>query len=543
MPKTRVFVIGLDGGSWNIIKPLIAQGHLPNMAGLMEGGAWGVLKSTFPASTCPAWFTFSTGMKPSRLGIYHFQGMPPLENRVQYHKYGDLSDIEFWDVLTQEGISSGIINNPLLYQRKPHLGFIVPGSVIPESQYLSYPEGLLDELHEVTGEYEFDQQGVYVIDDATLLSGCLRVAEKRTEAMAYLLEKHPTDFFLGVYTITDRVSHRFLTRAELGDGQRREQGWRALEETYAAVDRGIGRLVSLMGDDDCLILMSDHGFAARPWSIHLNQWLIEEGLLRIDVRGALDKLGLTQRNLGKLMNKAGVDLKRLTRLYRLAPGFLKNALPTGESIFQEYFLTELIDRGRLEWSKTQAVYIGAGIYLNTTDRSRGILPPGEAARVKEHIREGLGRLRGPNGEPGALRAVEPEEIYGEGMMVNPPDLLIIGDNAWEVENTLSRSGEVFTPNERAGHSREGIFILRHPDVKSGELNRPLEMEDMAPLMLHLFGLPALEEMDGEVRLDSFDHDAAVASRIPRVSGSAYNTRREMLRIKNRVARLREAGSI
>ncbi len=54
MAKSRVFVIGLDGGSWNVIDPLIARGKLPNLSRLKKEGAWGKLMSTFPPVTCPA---------------------------------------------------------------------------------------------------------------------------------------------------------------------------------------------------------------------------------------------------------------------------------------------------------------------------------------------------------------------------------------------------------------------------------------------------------------------------------------------------------
>jgi predicted AlkP superfamily phosphohydrolase/phosphomutase len=506
MGGPRVFMIGLDGGSWDIIRPLIDRGCLPNIQGLIDDSCWGVLKSTFPACTCPAWFTFSTGMKPSHIGIYHFHGMPKGSNCLQRYDYGDLEQAEFWDVLMQQGISCGIINHPLLYHRKNHIGYIIPGGLIPEQECRSFPAGLMHEIDKAVGGYEIDQQGVFFIDDQTLLSGCLEVARKRTKAMSYLITEHPTDFFLGIYTIPDRISHRFLARASMHKGAEGEAAWRALEESYGEVDRGIGHLMSLMKEDDFLFMISDHGFKAKPWSIHINQFLIDQGLLSVGTRSTLEKAGLTRRNLGRFLNKMGFKTQWMEGLYRFAPGVMRDLLPAGKTIYGEYLLPELIEQGRLDWSRTRAVFLGSGIYINTTDRPEGMVPPGEVKNLKRRIKEELEKLHSPDGEPSPIRALEPEEIYGRGETINPPDIMVTGADVWELEISISADHTLFSPNDRAGHSQDGIFMLRHPRARPGELAQPLEMEDVAPLVLHVCHQPVPGGMDGRVRRDLFRQD-------------------------------------
>jgi len=46
--KYKVLVIGLDGGTFNIINPLVEKGHLPNIAKMMDEGCFGILNSTIP---------------------------------------------------------------------------------------------------------------------------------------------------------------------------------------------------------------------------------------------------------------------------------------------------------------------------------------------------------------------------------------------------------------------------------------------------------------------------------------------------------------
>ena len=41
--RSTIFVIGLDGASWNLMNPLLAEDKLPNIKRLMARGAYGPL--------------------------------------------------------------------------------------------------------------------------------------------------------------------------------------------------------------------------------------------------------------------------------------------------------------------------------------------------------------------------------------------------------------------------------------------------------------------------------------------------------------------
>ena len=57
----RTLALGLDGCSWNVLEPLLETGELPNLSALLETGSHGVLESTIPFYTGPAWASFATG--------------------------------------------------------------------------------------------------------------------------------------------------------------------------------------------------------------------------------------------------------------------------------------------------------------------------------------------------------------------------------------------------------------------------------------------------------------------------------------------------
>ena len=64
--------IGLDGLDWEILDPLIEQGRLPHLEGLIENGTRAKLLSISPMLSPVIWTTVATGVEPSRHGIIDF---------------------------------------------------------------------------------------------------------------------------------------------------------------------------------------------------------------------------------------------------------------------------------------------------------------------------------------------------------------------------------------------------------------------------------------------------------------------------------------
>jgi predicted AlkP superfamily phosphohydrolase/phosphomutase len=70
---------------------------------------------------------------------------------------------------------------------------------------------------------------------------------------------------MAVFTLTDRVQHAFwkfrepAAFPEVTAAQARRFG-AAIDDAYIEVDRQIGEIVSGLGEDDLLVIVSDHGF-------------------------------------------------------------------------------------------------------------------------------------------------------------------------------------------------------------------------------------------------------------------------------------------
>ena len=55
--KPHVIGVGVNGMEWDIIRPLLIRGELPNLAGLIKRGSYGKLR-TLSSPNCPTEISF-----------------------------------------------------------------------------------------------------------------------------------------------------------------------------------------------------------------------------------------------------------------------------------------------------------------------------------------------------------------------------------------------------------------------------------------------------------------------------------------------------
>lgn len=116
--KPKVIVIRLDGGTWNVIKPLVRQGELPIIEKLMKNGTYGDLESSIPYYTFPAWKCYSICKNPGKLGIYWFVNIDVENKKFTFSNSTSFHSKEIWDYLNENNISCGILGIPTTYSPK-----------------------------------------------------------------------------------------------------------------------------------------------------------------------------------------------------------------------------------------------------------------------------------------------------------------------------------------------------------------------------------------------------------------------------------------
>src|SRR5580765_1923582 len=71
-PKPRVVVIGVNGMELDVIRPLILQGKMPNLANVIKKGTYGKFR-TVSAPNCPrVYSTIFTSTSPEEHGVCGF---------------------------------------------------------------------------------------------------------------------------------------------------------------------------------------------------------------------------------------------------------------------------------------------------------------------------------------------------------------------------------------------------------------------------------------------------------------------------------------
>lgn len=76
-PAKKAIIIGFDGASMELIKHLVSEGHMPQVAKLMEAGVHREMLGVLPTLTPPGWTTLMTGAWPGTHGITDFHIRKP----------------------------------------------------------------------------------------------------------------------------------------------------------------------------------------------------------------------------------------------------------------------------------------------------------------------------------------------------------------------------------------------------------------------------------------------------------------------------------
>ena len=173
----KVLVIGLDGGTWNIMKSLVKEGHLPTIAKIMKRGCYGDLESCMPPVTSPAWKCYSTGKNPGKLGVYWQLCVDLEKQKFIAPNATSFKSKEIWDYLSERGISCGVLDMPTTYPPKRILGFMVSYGP-PKPTGFTYPKDLENTLKSLFN-YKTDPDYFFDVNIDKAISSYMEIINQR----------------------------------------------------------------------------------------------------------------------------------------------------------------------------------------------------------------------------------------------------------------------------------------------------------------------------------------------------------------------------
>lgn len=515
----RVLVIGLDGATFNIIEPLVAQGRLPTLARLMREGTHAPLRSTIQPSSEQAWASFMTGVQNGKHGVFSFVRRQPGSYEFEYINGRDVRAPALWDILSARGRPTITINVPMTYPPHPVNGVLIGGLMSPgEHSRFTYPNGMYEELCRAVGGYiidvDIERGDLAPEEEERMVEQVYEMTRLRTAATLHLAHTRPWDLLTVVYGSPDRVSHKFWKYMDpthpLYTAEGAARFGQVIPRVYEAMDAAIAELLADLADEQTTVLiLSDHGFGPTRQAIYLNKWLAQHGYLAyappsdkptiVSQRAQTAFTSAVRRTMRWIDNPLLSWLK--ARVFETWPA-LKGKLFSSMTFAQ------------VDWSRTQAFAVGTmgNIYLNVRGREpAGIVEPGaEYEQVRERLIAELSTLTDDMTKAPVFRAVyRREELYQGPYQKEAPDVICLKDARYHVAVVDWRTqpddrvlvplqpGELlFAADLSAQHELDGILIAWGAGVRQGEPLTGASIVDLAPTILQLLGEPLPVEMDG-----------------------------------------------
>ncbi len=524
---TKLLTIALDGATLDLLQPWMDAGELPLLARLFREGSGGVLNSTVPWATPTAFASFATGTNPGKHGVYDFGRLIGEDYTAFVPTNGaDINGRTLWRLLSDAGLSSGVVNMPMTYPAEAINGFIIAGIPYPGgSPRVAHPAGLLADLRargwDLSRNASDDLGGSY----ADYYEGLLDLIRTRGAATAHLIRSHNPDFVAVHFLETDQVQHRFWQFMP-GEPRHDPSGPHtdAILRLYKEAEAAMQQILDAAGEDVTVCVMSDHGFGPTRTQVWLNNWLVAHDFLA-------------------LKPSLGVRLKQLSYRLGLSPAAIREAAPErlklailqfferqkGRAIAAEMeadreevarkglldWLTErlALDFYDVDWRQTHAFSTGTTsvgyVWLNVNGRDpQGIVTPGAAYEATRQAIAAELRQWALVGE-----VLFREDVWHGAQLDHAPDIVV----RWADPSTDARYFQTRfsshhlskpVPNDYAGHRRDGLFLLHGRHVAGGQ-TATADIVDLAPTFLWLLDQPVPTHMDGRVLTELFTRDEPV----------------------------------
>ena len=463
-----------------------------------------------------------TGKNPGKHGLYDW-----IYRHKNSYKFSPVTathcqEPTLWQLLSRAGQRVVIFNVPMTFPPKPVNGLMISGMPAPSTQVtLTYPPTLLSEIEKEVGKYLLYPDPGQAYSDTgvdTFLDRLYRTTETRLKVMTYLRNREDWDFFMLVFNGTDTVQHAMWKYMQadhpLHNPDKFTKYGDAILRYFQYIDQALAEIVATLDNDTVLMLMSDHGFGPFHKFIHVNNWLRQQGWLKIKTtpkawtKSTLFRFGLTPMKIYDYLMCVGL-------------GKLKREVVRGQG--QGLLKTLFLSFDDVDWPRTAAYSLGnvGQIRLNVRGREPfGCIEPGEQyEQMREEIIAQLWNLYDPKtGEQVVQETFRREEIYWGPQVEQAADIIFIptrmeyfGFGEYEFG-----SNEIIESMKRGisgTHRANGMFLMWGKAVKSDIWLEGAQIFDLAPTILHLMAQSRPADMDGRVLAEALKPEYVALSKI------------------------------
>lgn len=487
LPPTKVLVIGLDSADSRLLTRLSASGYLPALQSLFSRARWGTLKSPPGLADDGTWASFYTGVSPAQHGRYFYRSIMPGTYNVPRWDDRHLMKPPFWDLLSDAGMRSAVIDVP-----KCPLSTGINGVHVTDWRVHGRDHATASKPVELTAKL-YSQFGSDTTDSLTgnhwpcdgkrldveyydiFLNRLKKSAKDKLTFSTELLQHGNWDLFLVVFKEAHCVGHKFWhlidsSHPEFSEELAARYG-DTIKEIYSHLDSAIGKLIEMAGPDANVIVFSDLGMGSN----YTGNFLLDEILHRLE--------------LARLSSAA--RLKQHIQLLALAAS--RHWFGRGGHVFSRKI--------RQFYALPNGEQSGA-IRINLSGREpHGAISPGADYEAScDYLTEALLELIDPNsGKPIVDEVIRTREIYEGQHADRLPDLLVMWNRDRPIRTAASRlTGVIHRPDSgirTGGHTADGLYIFAGPGVRAQQHAPAASIMDIAPTVAKLLGYP-LHDIDG-----------------------------------------------
>jgi len=474
-------VVGWDGATFDLIDPLIEQGRMPVLAGIMQRGSQAWLESSKIPISSAAWVGACSGQHPGETGVYGF--FQRVEGSYDVEVIDARTNLcpPIWRILSGRGSTVNVMGVPITWPPEPVRGRLAAGMLSPPLEDWAYPpkytlelraQGLLPDVGIWTQVRSLQQ-------DTMLRRIQGQLVIKRRVALE-LLNKDDWDYSMIVFKSLDVLSHQRYDGKTDG----------VVADLLVDLDRILGDMVEAAGPQTDVIIMSDHGFGSFPFTFNLYPWLVNNGFAVEQGKGPPER----PASAPLITYEAEAERLQMKRLD--------------------------LDQTRVLATNTECEGNFGSLRLNIVGREpNGVVPADEVEAELARLEDALRAIK-VREQPLVTNMWRGAQLYPGPANHHVPDLIFETQTEWQV--VAYSGGAVLTQHKepRANHRLDGVFAAAGPSIQANPERARWSVFDLTPTALHLMDQPVYDEMSATAHPELLTAPRPVRS-IPRASDPTY----------------------
>jgi predicted AlkP superfamily phosphohydrolase/phosphomutase len=155
----------------------------------------------------------------------------------------------------------------------------------------------------------------------------------------------------------------------------------------------------------------------------------------------------------------------------------------------------------------------------TGKMKKGCVSNDKRDEIISAILDGLANINdSTSGEKLMVEAYRAKDIYSGPYTLDAPDIVfLLEDGRCEIDAKVG-GGKLFVEGSpqthwTGTHTKDGLFIASGPKIKMGFKVGKSNIMDIAPTILHIFGIPQERDMDGRVLHEIFKENLSFHSKV------------------------------